>query len=231
MRIRVIGSVLAASVVATTVAARSLDIVDVTQEPHHHVVMTNDWVRVLDVIVPAHTSTLMHRHVDDYLFVTLEGGAAQISNQRWGDPPAELDLHVGDVNFAAGLFAHLATVNSDGPFHNTTIALRQPATNVQRCDSGCVWRADQWVVTRATIPPGGTIDIHATATQPALLVGVSSVALSRPGAAGGASVVRGGPGAFAWMGGGAGGGLSGGPVANAGSSPAQIVVLAFKPAA
>ena len=220
----------AAGVGAASAAAQSPVIVDVTQEPSHHWEMSNDWVRVLDVVVAPHTTTLMHRHVDDYLFVTLVGGDADITNQRWGQPPAHLDLHAGDVNFAAGLFAHSAAVNSDRAFHNTTIALRHAATNVKRCDSGCVWRADQWVVTRATIPPGGKIEISATATQPALLVGVSTVQLTRSGGRGGTSVVRGGPGAIAWLGGGAAGGLNGGPLTNTGSSPAQIVVLAFKPA-
>src|SRR5208283_4221900 len=118
---------------------------------------------------------MVHRHVDDYLFVTLAGGDADVTNLRVGEPPAHLVLHAGDVNFAAGLFSHSATVNSDGPFHNVTVALLHAATHVERCDTGCVWRSDQWVVTRATIPPGGRLDIGATADRPALLIGVSKI--------------------------------------------------------
>ena len=125
MRLGVIESMLiVGGVVATNALAQVPPIVDVTHEPRHHLEMTNDCVRVFDVVVAPHTTTLVHRHVDDYLFVTLVGGDADVTNVRWGDAPSPLILHAGDVNFAAGLFAHSAAVNSDGPFHNTTIALR-----------------------------------------------------------------------------------------------------------
>src|SRR6476646_4130735 len=84
--------------------------VEITSEPSHHLVLENAFVRVFDVSVAPKATTLVHRHNNDYVFVTL--GDADITNARVGAQPARLQLKDGDARYTAGGFAHAAINNS-----------------------------------------------------------------------------------------------------------------------
>jgi quercetin dioxygenase-like cupin family protein len=104
-------------------AAQTTTEVEITAEPSHHVALENEYVRVFKVEVAPHTSTLMHRHRHDYIFVTL--GDAHVSNEVEGKPAVDLKLADGDTRFTPGNFAHIAKDLSDQPFRNVTIELLQ----------------------------------------------------------------------------------------------------------
>jgi quercetin dioxygenase-like cupin family protein len=93
--------------------------VDITAEPHHHLVLQNKYVRVFKVEVAPHEATLLHYHAHDYIYVTL--GATEISNEVKGKPPATVKLQDGEVKFTAGNFAHIARDLASTPFRNITI--------------------------------------------------------------------------------------------------------------
>ena len=97
--------------------------VDITAEPHHHLVLENKYVRVFNVEVPPHEQTLMHRHDHDYIYVTL--GATELENDVAGKPPANLKLQDGETRFLPGPFAHLVKTLSSTPFRNVTVELLQ----------------------------------------------------------------------------------------------------------
>src|SRR2546423_13414502 len=98
--------------------------VEITAEPHHHLILENRYVRVFKVEVSPKDQTLMHRHRHDYAFVTL--GASQVENDVAGKPPVALKLQDGEVRFTAGDFAHVAKNLSDStPFRNVTIEFLQ----------------------------------------------------------------------------------------------------------
>ncbi len=97
--------------------------VEITAEPHHHLVLQNPFVRVFKVQVAPHAATLMHRHRHDYVFVTL--GASEVENDVQGKPPATLKLKDGDTYFLPGAFAHIAKNLLDRPFRNVTIEFMQ----------------------------------------------------------------------------------------------------------
>jgi hypothetical protein len=40
-------------------------------EPHHHLVLENDYVRVFRVSIPAHDASLLHQHDVPYLYISL----------------------------------------------------------------------------------------------------------------------------------------------------------------
>ncbi len=180
-----------ALVLGTSAGGQQPTVVALAAEPSHHHVMTTERVRVFDVRVAPHATTLIHRHDADYLFVAL--GASDITSVPVGDTAVHLVLADGDVRYAKGGFAHAAANNSSRVFHNETIELVQPATHVVRCASACgdtVMTADQWVVRRVTIPASG----HLTVARPTLAVAVSDVRLSL-----GTSSMRGAPGTLAWI--------------------------------
>lgn len=104
----------------------STEAVEVTAEPMHHLAVANEQVRVFQVEVAPHASTLLHHHGHDYLFVTL--GEAHISNEVLGKPPVELKLPDGETRFTPGNFAHVARNLSDQPFRNVTVELMQDET-------------------------------------------------------------------------------------------------------
>ena len=124
--------------------------VEITAEPHHHLVLTNDQVRVFHVDVPAHSETLMHRHRHDYIYVVL--GASEVVNAVQGKDPVTINLHDGDTQFLAAGFAHIARNLAAQPFRNVTIELLQ--------DDRLRHSTFQWDATRGLdILHGGTSEI------------------------------------------------------------------------
>jgi quercetin dioxygenase-like cupin family protein len=108
---------------AVTLFAQSGSEVEITAEPHHHLALENQYVRVFKVDVPPHDATLMHRHRHDYVFVTL--GASQVSNEVEGKPAAMLKLQDGEARLTPGNFAHIARNLASTPFRNVTIEFLQ----------------------------------------------------------------------------------------------------------
>jgi quercetin dioxygenase-like cupin family protein len=98
--------------------------VTMDHEPHHHLAFQNQYLRAFQVEVPPHSSTLLHQHAHDYVFVTL--GDTSLENDVQGKPPAKLDLKDGDVRFTKGGFAHIAKNLSAKPFRNITVEFLQP---------------------------------------------------------------------------------------------------------
>jgi len=185
---------------ATAALAQHQQSVEITSEPSHHQVFQNEYVRVFDVTVAPHATTLVHRHNYDYLFVTL--GDSDVVSVRPGEKPVALKLKDGEVRFTPGNFAHAAINQSDLPFHNITIELLKPSTNVKTCtyscdSGGCIASiprtpgdnsplpgcpsttrlisADQWTVSLVGLPPNATL--KRASGGPTLLVAVSKLDL------------------------------------------------------
>src|ERR1700743_2063916 len=70
--------------------------IQVSQEPRHHLVFGNEWVRILDVRVPPHDTTLYHKHSTPSVFMVL-------SNTKTGSQsliePRKPDLSDGHIWF------------------------------------------------------------------------------------------------------------------------------------
>jgi quercetin dioxygenase-like cupin family protein len=93
-------------------------------EPHHHLRIENEYVRVYYVEVPPHENTQLHQHDHDYLFVTL--GDSDVINAVRDKPEVHLVLKDGETHFTRGGFAHVARNLADTPFRNVTIELLKP---------------------------------------------------------------------------------------------------------
>jgi hypothetical protein len=102
--------------------------VPVENEPHHHLVFENEYVRVFKVEVAPHEATLVHRHKRDYVVVTI--GDTEVTNAVVGKEPKKWSFKDGDVTFleASGekSFAHKAVNEGDKPFVNYTIEIKDP---------------------------------------------------------------------------------------------------------
>jgi hypothetical protein len=98
--------------------------VDMAQEPHHHLVVENSYVRVFRFGLPAGESTLLHAHNMPYIAVSL--GAADFANDVAGKPEVRGKTVNGQVSYSRGAFAHVARADAGVPFTNITIELLRP---------------------------------------------------------------------------------------------------------
>ena len=95
--------------------------VEISGEPRHHPKFENEFVRILDVTVPAGDATLWHVHRNDNVVVTL--GGASLRLEKVGAPTVEVLWKVGDVNFGKATYIHRAMKVGTTPFHNLTIEI------------------------------------------------------------------------------------------------------------
>src|SRR5215472_13348246 len=105
---------------------------NVPGEPHHHLKIENECVRVYYVEAPPHESTLLHQHDHDYIYVSL--GPSDVVNAVLDKPEIHLQLKDGETHFTRGGFAHVARNLADTPFRNITIELLKPQTDPK---NGC----------------------------------------------------------------------------------------------
>jgi len=93
-------------------------------EPHHHLKIENEYVRVYYVEVPPHENTQLHQHDNDYIYVSL--GPSDVVNAILNKPEIHLQFKDGETHFTRGGFAHVARNLADSPFRNITIELLRP---------------------------------------------------------------------------------------------------------
>jgi quercetin dioxygenase-like cupin family protein len=166
--------------------AQSAPEVDITAEPHHHLVLANDQVRVFNVDVPPQSETLLHRHAHDYIYVML--GPSEIVNAIAGKDPVTVKLQADQVGFFSAPFVHVVR-SSAQPFRNLTIELLQ---DDKLRNSKPKWDEDRGVeilhggtqeilfvkdgvrASEIELQPGGTAPMPATGS---LIVAVSDLRL------------------------------------------------------
>ncbi len=73
----------------------SLAQVQVHEEPMHHLVLSNTAVHVLDVIATPNDTSLIHQHSNNYVYVTIKGGAIWVQNE--GQNGRTLNLPTGFI--------------------------------------------------------------------------------------------------------------------------------------
>lgn len=109
------------------VSAQAQKAVPVASEPHHHMVYSDERLRVFRVDVPAHSATMIHEHAVDYFWIAV--GSITFVNASVGKDEVQVAARDGSVHFTRGGFAHLARVDGDQPFRNVTLELPQAQTN------------------------------------------------------------------------------------------------------
>jgi hypothetical protein len=106
--------------------------VAIKDEPHHHLLFENDYVRVWAFGIHGHDATLMHNHDLPYFGIAL--GPADFVNAVAGKAEGHAKLTDGQVSYSKGGFAHLVRTETDMPFRNFTIELLKPQANPRnRC--------------------------------------------------------------------------------------------------
>lgn len=125
--------VAAAMAAAALCAGQAADnAVALKNEPHHHLLFENDYVRAWRFGIQGHDSTLLHNHDQPYFGVAL--GEADYVNAVVGKPETHAKLSNGQISYSKGGFAHSVRTETDTPFRNFTIELLKPqGTARNRC--------------------------------------------------------------------------------------------------
>jgi hypothetical protein len=102
---------------AHLVAQQGIDpsAVPVEQEPRHHLVFSNDHVRVLDVLLPPLYVSQYHTHTFDSVAVTIVPGI---------DGPAGR-ARIGFAGFSRGGYSHVITNPNTAPMRLVAVELRE----------------------------------------------------------------------------------------------------------
>jgi quercetin dioxygenase-like cupin family protein len=211
--------------------------VDLSAEPSHHLAVENQYIRAFKVDLAPNAATLKHRHGHDYVTVTF--GAAELSNEVDGKPPADVKLQDGQVRFTEGSGpAHLVRNMGQAPFRNVTIELLQaPAP----AGAPSKWEEEHGVssfkggsrevlltkggvrVTKIDLKPGGALPKHEL-DGPHFVVAVSDLDLREAAQGKALHAVELKAGELKWE--------DAGPahkLMNKGKQDAKIVLLEFKP--
>jgi hypothetical protein len=102
--------------------------VPITEEPHHHLILENPYVRVFRVEIISPDATLLHRHDIPYVYMSI--GRAEFSNTVQGKAEVHAKLANGQLGYSKGGFAHIIRTENDTPFYNITVELLHPQGNV-----------------------------------------------------------------------------------------------------
>jgi beta-alanine degradation protein BauB len=100
-------------------AATLTEPVPVEMEPHHHVVLQNQYVRVLNVLFPVGETSLFHTHSNDNIGIPISGDKSQSQpfGGQWSEPE---DVKPGAAGFrrARGQsYTHRVRSAGKLPFH------------------------------------------------------------------------------------------------------------------
>jgi quercetin dioxygenase-like cupin family protein len=93
--------------------------VPVEMEPHHHVVLQNQYVRVLDVLFPPGDPSLFHAHSNDNVSIALSGDKthAQLMGGDWGASTAVVPGQVAFHKAQGQPYTHRVGSAGTQPFH------------------------------------------------------------------------------------------------------------------
>ena len=81
--------------------------VPVGDEPRHHVKLQNEYVRVIDAVVPPGDTTLFHIHSADNVPVAISGGKSK--TEPLGGQASEAEVLTGSVSYRRGSYTHRIT--------------------------------------------------------------------------------------------------------------------------
>jgi hypothetical protein len=103
---------------------------DIADEPHHHLIIANEYVRAFAVDVPPRTRTLCHCHPHDYLLYVAAG--AEIVSAARDEEPKRLNYVAGECELSKAGLVHVVENLGDTPFRNVVVELQPRVLELRR---------------------------------------------------------------------------------------------------
>jgi quercetin dioxygenase-like cupin family protein len=113
---------LPASLVAQTPAVPTMD-----HEPHHHLALHNNYVKVFNVEVAPGDSIILHSHDQDTIAIAIGEQLVTVGIPGKTIPPSK--NADGQVRLQRSGYIHSTHVDGDTPYHTVAVELMQPQTN------------------------------------------------------------------------------------------------------
>ncbi len=108
-------------------------VVSIEQEPRHHLVIENEFVRAFAVEIAPHDRTLCHHHPHDYLLYVV--GDGDIVSAARDEEPKTLSYRDGECELSPAGLVHVVENLRDTPFRNVVVELLPAVGAVRRGDA------------------------------------------------------------------------------------------------
>ncbi len=105
-------------------------VVEIAQEPRHHLVIENEFVRAFVVEVAPHDRTLCHHHPHDYLLYVV--GDGEIVSAARDEEPKKLSYRDGECELLEAGMVHVVENLSDTAFRNVVVELLPGGDRLRR---------------------------------------------------------------------------------------------------
>ena len=146
-------------------------VVPVEQEPRHHLVIANEFVRALAVEIAPHDRTLCHHHAHDYLLYV--AGDAEIVSAARDEGPKTLSYRDGECELLTAGLVHVVENLGDAAFRNIVIEFLPPAAELRRAGEprakgsveGCLDTGGTIARIRQVFDDSGTASVYAISLQ------------------------------------------------------------------
>lgn len=145
--------------------------VEIDEEPRHHLVISNAFVRAFAVEIGPGDRTLCHRHPHDYLLYV--ASAASIISAARDEEPKRLNYDDGECELSAAALTHVVENLGQKPFRNIVVellprsdALRRgapPNATSGKAEITPILDEKPGAVFRVRIDPGGEVEISGPA--------------------------------------------------------------------
>jgi len=142
-------------------------VVEIDEEPRHHLVIANEFVRAFAVEVAPHDRTLCHHHPHDYLLYVASD--AEIISAALDEEPKQLSYHDGECELSSAGLVHVVENLGDTPFRNVVVELLpasstlrrgvQPKPSTGRAQVEQILDEDAGAVFRVQLAPGAKAEI------------------------------------------------------------------------
>jgi uncharacterized Zn-binding protein involved in type VI secretion len=111
----------------TPIVAQDPAVITMDQEPHHHLALHNDEVKVFAVQVAPGDSIVLHRHDQDTIAIAIGEQKVTVGI------PGKADVHQVNADAQVRLqrsgYIHSTRVDGDTPYHTVAVELMRPQTN------------------------------------------------------------------------------------------------------
>jgi hypothetical protein len=104
--------------------AQEQSIIPLKLEPHHHLVLHNDYVNVYSVQVEAKDSVLLHKHDFDAIGIMLSD--AEITVRAPGKPDSHQKVLAAQLRLQQAGYVHSTAIEGDAAYRNVTVELLLP---------------------------------------------------------------------------------------------------------
>jgi quercetin dioxygenase-like cupin family protein len=123
---------LAKASLGASVFGQEPKVLPLESEPHHHLALQNEYVKVYQVEVAPGDAVKLHRHDTDAISLSLSDSLVTVHFP--GKPDVQQKLTNGQIRLQARGYVHSTAVEGNTPFRNVTVELLKPQTGER---NGC----------------------------------------------------------------------------------------------